>query len=215
MFSWLIPYKRSPILIRTGGSPNCPMIGVHKRVDNPGTARMQLEQRMLQISCYIQAVQQVARRYEGGDSGWRNSEAAGAVWPLSFYVFFSTVWYGYVGISMSQTTHFWWFIPPIKMVIRGMVYYCILLLYQQYQVITSLHSWSLPDWRAMFMFNVEPAIIQWIQMGPFRLVRPVLHAQTIHSGLNNSKPWGCSMGIDFTIGLHHLWRSFKSSDGST
>ena len=41
-----------------------PVIGVHKRVDNPGTARMQLEQRMLQMGCYLQAVRKVARRYE-------------------------------------------------------------------------------------------------------------------------------------------------------
>ena len=39
------------------------LIGVHKRVDNPGTARMQLEQRMLQTGAYISAVKKVALRY--------------------------------------------------------------------------------------------------------------------------------------------------------
>eukprot|EP00435_Cladocopium_sp_Y103_P022835 s4467_g5.t1 len=59
--------RREEILRRRMvGERTCPVIGVHKRVDNPGTARMQLEQRMLKIGCYIQATQEVAKRYEQG-----------------------------------------------------------------------------------------------------------------------------------------------------
>ena len=29
-----------------------------------------------------------------------------------------------VGIAMSKTTHFWWFIPPMNMAITGMIYHC-------------------------------------------------------------------------------------------
>ena len=39
------------------------LIGVHKRVDNPGTARMQLEQRMLRTECYIDAALKLVHRY--------------------------------------------------------------------------------------------------------------------------------------------------------
>ena len=63
---------RGKCLGRRAGVENCPVIGVHKRVDNPGTARMQLEQRMLQIGCYIQAVRKVAKGYEQG--GWDGDE---------------------------------------------------------------------------------------------------------------------------------------------
>ena len=44
--------------------PGAPaLIGVHKRVDNPGTARMQLEQRMLCTESYIGAVRKLLPRY--------------------------------------------------------------------------------------------------------------------------------------------------------
>ena len=41
-----------------------PLIGVHKRVDNPGTARMQLEQRMLSTQAYLQAARTLEESFE-------------------------------------------------------------------------------------------------------------------------------------------------------
>jgi len=42
--------------------PGAPLIGVHKRVDNPGTARMQFAQAMPSIQAYVQSVQSLAAR---------------------------------------------------------------------------------------------------------------------------------------------------------
>jgi len=43
------------------------LIGVHKRVDNPGTARMQFEQVMPSMDAYVEAVRRLAQRRGGGD----------------------------------------------------------------------------------------------------------------------------------------------------
>eukprot|EP00747_Dinoflagellata_sp_TGD_P092274 gnl/TRDRNA2_/TRDRNA2_165351_c2_seq1.p1 gnl/TRDRNA2_/TRDRNA2_165351_c2~~gnl/TRDRNA2_/TRDRNA2_165351_c2_seq1.p1 ORF type:complete len:581 (+),score=115.61 gnl/TRDRNA2_/TRDRNA2_165351_c2_seq1:1-1743(+) len=51
--------------------PGAPLIGVHKRVDNPGTARMQFEQQMASTEAYIRAVREVAAK--------RGKEAAAIV----------------------------------------------------------------------------------------------------------------------------------------
>ena len=51
-------------MVRGRGLPGAPaLIGVHKRVDNPGTARMQLEQRMLCTESYIDAVRKLIPQY--------------------------------------------------------------------------------------------------------------------------------------------------------
>jgi len=47
---------------------NAPLIGVHKRVDNPGTARMQLSQQMPNIDAYINAVQALAKQRGAADT---------------------------------------------------------------------------------------------------------------------------------------------------
>lgn len=49
-------------------APGAPLIGVHKRVDNPGTARMQFRQVMPTTQAYIDAVKLLAVR-RGGASG--------------------------------------------------------------------------------------------------------------------------------------------------
>lgn len=48
-------------------APGTQLIGVHKRVDNPGTARMQFEQVMPSTDAYIEAVRRLARRRGADD----------------------------------------------------------------------------------------------------------------------------------------------------
>ena len=51
-------------MVQERSLPGAPvLIGVHKRVDNPGTARMQLEQRMLCTESYIDAVRKLVPKY--------------------------------------------------------------------------------------------------------------------------------------------------------
>lgn len=54
--------RRDEALAAVPRKRGAPLIGVHKRVDNPGTARMQLEQVMPSIEAYIEAAKRLAER---------------------------------------------------------------------------------------------------------------------------------------------------------
>mmetsp|Transcript_27044 Transcript_27044/g.89805 ORF Transcript_27044/g.89805 Transcript_27044/m.89805 type:complete len:867 (-) Transcript_27044:95-2695(-) len=56
---------RDEALASVHRAPGAPLIGVHKRVDNPGTARMQLAQVMPCTAAYIRAVKTLAARRAG------------------------------------------------------------------------------------------------------------------------------------------------------
>ena len=61
------------------------LIGVHKRVDNPGTARMQLEQRLLVTESYVRAAERLLARPRGSSEGpgpfTGTVSSTGSSWP--------------------------------------------------------------------------------------------------------------------------------------
>ncbi|CAE8593225.1 unnamed protein product, partial [Polarella glacialis] len=57
---------RDEALAQVTRSTGAPLIGVHKRVDNPGTARMQLTQVMPSTEAFVRAVQLLAERRSPG-----------------------------------------------------------------------------------------------------------------------------------------------------
>lgn len=59
---------RDEALAAVPREPGTPLIGVHKRVDNPGTARMQFAQVMPSIDSYVQAVRLLAARRGAAES---------------------------------------------------------------------------------------------------------------------------------------------------